>query len=140
MQDREQFGQFNSEHLRSIRPGIELFNQQKYWECHEELEELWLSDRGDNARFVYWAIIQVATCLIHYREENIIGANGMLKKALEKISKIENLQVETDLLYNYLNWKNFKYELKSIPEAPRLENFKNLFEYRFTPEPVTWEI
>ena len=38
----DRYGQFLVEHLQKIQYGIELFNEQKYWECHEELEDLWL--------------------------------------------------------------------------------------------------
>lgn len=58
MTDEYHFGQFTKEHLCDVRKGVVLFNQQKYWECHEELEHHWLESRGDNARLVYWAVIK----------------------------------------------------------------------------------
>ena len=78
------YGQFTKEHLEAIKEGILLFNDQAYYECHEALEDLWLSDVGDNARLVYWAIIQVAAAMIHFREDNVIGARGLIKKAKDK--------------------------------------------------------
>ena len=45
----------------------------KYWECHEELEHHWLEDAGDNARLIYWAVIQVAAAMYHFRDDNLKG-------------------------------------------------------------------
>lgn len=78
------YGQFQIEHLRKIKKGIELFNKGKYWQCHEELEDHWLEDRGDNARYVYWTIIQIATALFHALDKNINGALGQIEKAQKK--------------------------------------------------------
>ena len=74
---------FTSEHLEKMQTGLQLFNEKKYWECHEEFEDLWLEDRGDPVRNVYWAIIQVAASLFHVRNGKIQGARGLLKKAKE---------------------------------------------------------
>jgi len=59
---------------------------------------------------------------------------------MEKIKKCESLGVETDLLYNFCDWKRFKKILKEIPENPILENFEMLFDFQFEPDPKTWNI
>ena len=82
-----EYGQFSESHLLKIRKGVEFYNVRKYWECHEELEDHWLEDRGDNARYVYWVIIQAATALFHYEDGNLAGATGM------------NLQLQFDLVF-----------------------------------------
>ena len=96
-------GQFSPEHLRLSGEGIRLFNRQFYWECHEVFEDLWKEDRGDPARYVWWAIIQVAAAMIHYRDEKISGARGLIVKAKEKFAKCEELNVETDIMDKYLD-------------------------------------
>jgi predicted metal-dependent hydrolase len=126
-----QYGQFGPEHLEKIRPGIECFNQQKYWECHEELEHVWLEDRQDPARNVYWAIIQVAAALVHYREKNLEGAKGMLNKAKNKFERCEKQNIETDLLEEKLSWNRFKTMSLSVPDEPQLADFKELYDFRF---------
>ena len=126
------YGQFTHEHWQKISPGIALFNQQKYWECHEVLEDLWKEDTQDNARLVYWAVIQVAASLIHYRQDKLIGAAGMIKKAKEKFQKAEKLNVETQILYDKLSWKKLKDLVFAIPDEPQLSDFKTLFDFRFS--------
>jgi uncharacterized protein len=125
------YGQFTREHLLKIKRGIELFNSGHYWECHEELESHWLEDRGDNARYVYWAILQVATALFHWSDNNLMGARGQLRRALEKLDKLERLHVETPVLYNDLSWQEFKHLVRAIGSDPKLEDFKRLSRFKF---------
>ncbi len=125
------FGKFQQSHLIKAIDGIRLFNDQLYWECHEELEDHWLEDASDNARYVYWAIIQVATSLYHYRQDNLVGAQGMLRKAKDKLMKCENLNVETQVLFDLLNWKEFKTIVRDISDNDKLENYENLVDFRF---------
>lgn len=126
-----EYGQFGPDHLKKIQYALELFNEQKYWECHEELEDLWMEDLSDHARNVYWAIIQVAASMIHYRDKKILGAQGMLHKAKNKFKKCEDLNVETDLLNKYLEWQTFKKLARAVPEDSKLEDFEDLFDFRF---------
>ena len=58
--------QFSLSELEKMSEAVRLFNAQKYWECHEELEHHWLEEPGP-LRNVYWAVIQVAAAMIHYR-------------------------------------------------------------------------
>jgi hypothetical protein len=126
------FGQFTEEHLKKMEEGIHLFNEQKYWECHESLEEIWLEDRTDNARYIYWAVIQVAAACIHYRDKKLIGASGMIAKAKEKFRKARELHVLTPVV-DKLKWHELEAMVMKVPEgtSSKLEDFKDLFEFRF---------
>lgn len=132
------YGQFTREHLENIKEGVQLFNQQRYWECHEALEDHWIEGRGDNARYVYWAIIQVAAAMIHYRDENLNGARGLIKKAKSKLIKIDELKVCTNLLERYLSWSKLKSLINNVPAEAELRDFSVLFEFRFL-DPVDWD-
>lgn len=126
------FGQFTPEHLVKIREGVELFNEQKYWECHESLEDLWMEDRNDAARNVYWAIIQVAAACIHYRDHKIIGARGMIAKAKEKFKRCHDQAVLTNIVFQFLDWKELEEIVFKISDKdPELEEFEDLFNFRF---------
>ncbi len=131
--------QFKQQHLQKIRPGIVLYNQEKFWECHEALETPWMEDRGDHARNAYWAVIQVAAALIHYLNKNYEGTVGMFYKAKEKIERCEKLKVESPLMEEFLHWSQFKSLIMSIPEPPTLEDFKDLYQFRF-PDPKHWKL
>lgn len=115
-----------------MKEGIHLFNEQKYWECHESLEEIWLEDRGDNARYIYWAVIQVAAACIHFRDKKILGAQGMIMKAKEKFKKSRELNVLTPEVEK-LHWYELEKLVMNVPEGTnsKLEDFAHLFEFRF---------
>lgn len=128
--------QFDQTHLQTIAEGIRLFNAQKYWECHEELEDHW-REEPNHIRNVYWAVIQVAAAMIHYRDGNIIGARGLITKAKQKFDRCEQYKLESDLLNRNLDWAQLKKMVRAVPAEPQLSDFKNLFEFRFK-DPSQW--
>ena len=56
--------------------GIELFNQREFFECHDELEEVWTETIGPERDF-YQGLIHAAVCLFHFEGENLGGARKM---------------------------------------------------------------
>jgi hypothetical protein len=126
------YGQFSPEHLAKMAEGVELFNEQKYWECHESLEDVWMEDRNDQARNVSWAVIQVAAACIHYRDQKIVGAQGMIIKAKEKFRRCHDLHILTPLALQYLDWAELEALVMNIPDKDAvLENFEDLYNFRF---------
>ncbi len=124
---------FDVEHLEKMRPGIDCFNRQEYWECHEELEHVWLEDRQDPHRYVYWAVIQVAASMVHYREQHLIGALGLINKAREKFKKCRELHVVSPLLEDKLQWKELEALVEAVPvKAADLTPFEPIWNFRFT--------
>lgn len=128
---------FDHSHLAVMEEGILLFNAQKYWECHEEFEHHWLEEPGP-LRNVYWAVIQVAAAMIHYREGNLTGARGLINKSREKFERCEKFNVESELLYTELSWNELKKMVRAVPLDPQLDDFKKLFEFRFK-DPSLWK-
>lgn len=134
------YGQFTPDHLRACSEGVKLYNERKFWECHEDLEDHWIEDISDNARYVYWAIIQVAASLYHLRNANMAGARGMIIKAQDKISQCKKRKVITDIMYNYLSWDEFSDLVMKVPgNEAEIEDFDDLYEFRFI-APENWEI
>jgi uncharacterized protein len=129
---------FNEEHLREIRPGVELFNDKMYWECHEVLEDPWMEHRGEPVQMVFWAVIQVAISLVHVRNENLAGSKGMLDKAKNKFAQCEKNGCESPLLDKFLGWSRFKKLVFSIGENPGLEDFEKLYAFKFS-NPIKWD-
>tara|TARA_X000000950_G_scaffold253653_1_gene316826 strand:+ start:107 stop:517 length:411 start_codon:yes stop_codon:yes gene_type:complete len=132
MSDSEYFyGQFTAEHFEKMKKGLHLFNEQMYWECHEELEHHWLEDSGDNARLIYWAVIQVAAAMYHYRDENLVGVHGLLAKAKDKLDRAKKHKVETDYLLENLNWDEFKKMTLEAPVSENLSHYQHIYDFRF---------
>ncbi len=128
--------QFDQIHLQTIAEGIRLFNAQKYWECHEELEDHWREEPG-LVRNVYWAVIQVAAAMIHYRDGNLTGARGLITKAKQKFDRCEQYKMESEMLERNLSWSALKKMVRAVPDESELSDFKNLFEFRFK-DPTLW--
>ncbi|HZS10245.1 MAG TPA: DUF309 domain-containing protein [Blastocatellia bacterium] len=64
--------------------GIELFNRGEYFECHEVLEEIWLTAGGQEKDFLH-ALIQVAAALHHRQRGNDRGAASVYERAKRKL-------------------------------------------------------
>jgi uncharacterized protein len=124
---------FDLDHLKKMEEGIRLFNEQKYWECHEALEDVWMEDRQDPVRNIYWAVIQVAAACIHYRDSKLIGAQGMISKAKEKFRRCREMHILSPLAFEKLNWQEFEAIVLRIPDSKTssLEDFAEIFEFRF---------
>ncbi len=62
-----------------LRHGIELFNQGRFFEQHEVLEELWRAERRP-VRRLYQGILQVGVAFHHLRRLNFHGVTYMLAR------------------------------------------------------------
>jgi hypothetical protein len=67
-----------------FRTGIELFNRQEFFQCHEVLEELWTVAKQPERWFLQ-ALIHFAVGLYHHQRGNAAGAARQLAKSLRKI-------------------------------------------------------
>ncbi len=67
-----------------LQSGVELFNQRKFFECHEVLEEAWKPEQGPRRLFLQ-ALIHLAVGLHHWQRGNPKGAIGQLRKGLRKL-------------------------------------------------------
>ena len=64
--------------------GIEEFNQQQFFECHETLEEIWLEEQGSERKF-YQGLIQVAAGYFKLQQGVPAGALKLLRTGVEKL-------------------------------------------------------
>lgn len=130
---------FDLEYRESIVRGINEYNGQYFWECHETLEDPWMEMLGDPYRDVIWAIIQVGTALFHYQNENLAGAKGMLSKGKEKIKRSDASHLDTQFLNEKLAWSTFVELVFKIPVEPKLSDFEELIEFKFPPPEKIFE-
>jgi uncharacterized protein len=66
---------------------VHFHGDRDYFECHEELEELWKQDPRGKRKQHFVGLIQIAVALYHQRRGNFSGALRMMSNA---ISIIEN--------------------------------------------------
>ena len=67
-----------------FRQGVNLFNEEEFFECHEVLEQLWVPARQSDRWFLQ-SLIHFAVGFYHYRLQNTTGASKQLNKGLRKI-------------------------------------------------------
>jgi uncharacterized protein len=65
-----------------VRQGLEQFNAQEYFECHETLETAWNQEMGA-VRDLYRAILQVAVAYYHIQRQNYNGAHKLFLRTLQ---------------------------------------------------------
>jgi len=72
------------EKLEVLREGISLFNDERFWECHEVLEQIWHPARGVE-RSTIQGLILTAAALVHHQKGEDDVCLRMLRKALDKL-------------------------------------------------------
>jgi predicted metal-dependent hydrolase len=62
--------------LDPLEAGRRSFNDGRYLDAHEEIEELWEATHDESSDF-YKGLIQAAICLHHFHEGNLPGARKL---------------------------------------------------------------
>src|SRR5947209_4348319 len=104
------------------RRGIELFNAEEFYECHEVLEDVWRPSRGAE-RFFLQGLIHFAVGFYHHLQGNQIGAELQLRKGLRKLAGYlpEYQGVVTAQLY-----REGVQALETIVSGDRIERFPKI--------------
>ncbi len=72
------------EKLDVLREGVQLFNEERFWEAHEVLERVWHPAKGVE-RDIIQGMILTAAALVHAQKDRNDTALNMLRKAREKL-------------------------------------------------------
>ena len=89
--------------------GIRLFNSEKFFECHEAVEALWLKSTGEEKTFLH-GLIQVAAAFHHQQRANPVGARSLLEKGWKKLEALgpRRRGIDLDKLGNKLQlWRQY---------------------------------
>jgi len=70
-----------------FQQGIDLFNEGRYFECHEVWEEVWLRSAGEEKLFLQ-GLIQAAVAILHAERGNFDGAASLYEKARAKLAAL----------------------------------------------------
>ena len=85
------------EKMTSFAAGIEQFNQQDFYACHDTLEAVWLEAEPGDKRF-YQGILQVAVGCYHLQNQNHAGAMILLGEGIHRLKHYrpdyQNIDVE----------------------------------------------
>lgn len=93
--------------------GVWLFNEGEFFDCHDELEELWTEVQGEEKKFIQ-GMIQAAVALFHFENGNLGGARKMYVSAREKLDLYESPYMAIDLA-RFRN--DFQYTFQELLDA-----------------------
>ena len=75
-----------------------LFNQQKFYEAHDILEDLWIPDRkGVNGDF-YKGLIQLAGAFVHLQKNRLRPSAALFKLAHANLEKYSSTHEQLNLV------------------------------------------
>lgn len=77
--------------------GIQLFNEGKFFECHEVWEIVWLKADGVEREFLH-AMIQAAAALLHFQRGNLKGATSVGQRAIGKLAAMPDVVMQFDTI------------------------------------------
>jgi len=75
----------------TLREGIDLFNQERFWEAHEVLEEIWHPATGTD-RDAIQGMILTAAALVHYQKNEKSVCVSILGRAKEKLGSLDEFK------------------------------------------------
>ena len=90
--------------------GVEEFNQEQFYACHDTLEALWIEAIEPDKRF-YQGVLQIAVGCYHLTNLNWRGAAILMGEGLRRLSdypenysgiNVDNLMVQTEKLLETL--------------------------------------
>jgi hypothetical protein len=81
---------------RAIREGVELFNEERYWESHEALESAWRQTLGSEKE-VLQGMILVAAALVHLQKGEGEVALSVMGRAEDKLRRHRGERLGVDL-------------------------------------------
>lgn len=71
---------------RVVSEFVKLFNEQRYWECHEIMESIWRTETNSIERRVQQGVIIAASSLVHAQRDEDLVCFNMMRRALDKLS------------------------------------------------------
>jgi len=77
--------------METLREGIDLFNQERFWEAHELLEEIWHPATGVE-RDMIQGLILTAAALVHYQKNENDVCVSILGRAKGKMSTLDHFK------------------------------------------------
>ena len=100
---------------KAISEGVDYFNNERFWECHEILEGVWKNCDG-NEKFLVQGLILVAAGLVHYQKDEDSICISIFNRALEKL---ENSNGE----YHNIDIDRIKKTITEIIDSKNVSSF-----------------
>ena len=84
----------DNDYARILADGVRLWNEHKFFECHDKLEEAWKAVKhekkrepaADPRRDLVHGVILLAVAYHHWRNQNFVGAQRKFEDGLGKLA------------------------------------------------------
>jgi uncharacterized protein len=71
--------------VETVKESVDLFNEQRYWECHEAMEQIWRRETNPTEKAVQQGMILSASALVHAQKDEDAICLGMIPRTLAKL-------------------------------------------------------
>ncbi len=95
--------------------GVQLFNEERFWECHETLEQAWHVSKGVE-RDAIQSIILTAAAFVHYQKGEEGICLSILRRARAKMASVKN--------YETLDFEALERNIDKILDSETIRLFK----------------
>jgi predicted metal-dependent hydrolase len=103
--------------------GISLFNNAKFFDAHEVLEDVWRAAPPDHKKFCQ-GLVQVAVAFHHYSTGNRVGMRSVLERAIRNLGEpagsFEQFEL-TPLLQSLTEWRTAMDNNLPAPALPQIQ-------------------
>jgi len=99
----------------ALAEGIQLFNEERFWECHEALEQAWHVSKGGE-RDAIQSIILTAAAFVHYQKGEDEICLSILKRAKTKIGSAKT--------YDKIDLERVESNIEEILDSEKIRLFK----------------
>jgi predicted metal-dependent hydrolase len=99
----------------ALAEGIQLFNDERFWECHEVLEQAWHGSKGVE-RDAIQSIILTAAAFVHYQKGEEEICLSILRRAKAKMT--------TAKTYEKMNFQELVRDIDGILDSEKIRLFK----------------
>ncbi|MGO9125030.1 MAG: DUF309 domain-containing protein [Terriglobales bacterium] len=106
--------------------GIALFNQGKFFDAHEVLEDVWRAAPQPEKK-IWQGLVQVAVALHHHSTGNRVGMRSVLVRAMKNLAghppNFHGIQLP-GLLKSLAQWLEAFDNHQPLPSLPRIDVVK----------------
>ena len=110
-----------------LERGVDLFNQGRFFDAHEILEDVWRHSPIGDKKF-FQGLVQIAVAFHHHSTGNLTGMRSVLRRALTNLSSAPRDFSGIDLAslrYSLSAWLDAA-EPQQLPQTlPRIEQIRH---------------
>lgn len=112
------------------RRGVELYARGRYWDSHEEWEELWHPATGTTRHFLQ-GLIQLDAALIHTERRHWRGVANLLRRALAHLEACPERMAGLDVACLRAEMRRYRAAIIALRDGSATE-----FDWRLKPQVV----